>query len=155
MLHDNLLRLFEMRAVVPRRPVPSSPLLRQLNSEVPKDLGTILQTAMSNDHASRYRKATALGQDLSAFVVGASITVRRMRVWERLRRWAKSNPIVPALSMLSILLLASVALLLSAGFIQLRAAFERERRNRQKAEQIAEVAVGTVDQIFQRFADGM
>ncbi len=143
------------QAIVTRRPVPSPPPLRQLNSSVPKDLETILQAAMSNDPAARYQTASALEQDLAAFLEGRSISVRRMPRWERVHRWAKRNPAVAALSMLSMLLLASVAILSSAGFIQLRAAFEREQRNRQQAEQIAEVAVGTVDQIFQRFAGGM
>ena len=143
------------QAIVARRPAPSPPPLRQLNPDVPKDLETILQTAMSNDPAARYQTASALEQDLDAFLEGASISVRRMPVWERVQRWAKRNPAVAALSLLSMLLLASVAVLSSTGFIQLRAAFAREQQNRQKAEQIAEVAVGTVDQIFQRFAGGM
>ena len=143
------------QAIVARRPAPSPPALRQLNPHVPKDLETILHTAMSNDPAARYQTANALELDLVAFLEGTSISVRRMPVWERAHRWAKRNPAVAALSMLSVLLLASVAVLSSTGFIQLRAAFEREQRNRQKTEQIAEVAVGTVDQIFRRFAGGM
>lgn len=143
------------QAIVSRRPAPSPPLLRQLNSEVPIDLETILQTAMSNDPAARYQTAAAFQQDLDAFLDGRAISVRRIPVWERAHRWGKRNPAVAALSVLSMMLLASVAFLSTAGFLQLRAAFEREQQNRQKAEQIAEVAVGTVDQIFQRFAGGM
>ena len=143
------------QAIVARRPAPSPPPLRHLNPEVPKDLETILQTAMSNDPAARYQTASALKQDLGAFLEGTAISVRRMPAWERVHRWAKRNPAVAALSVLSMLLLASVAVLSSTGFIQLRAAFAREQQNRQKAEQIAEVAVGTVDQIFQRFAGGI
>jgi len=143
------------QAIVARRPAPSPPPLRQLNPDVPKDLETILHTAMSNDPEARYQTASALEQDLAAFLQGTSISVRRTPVWERVHRWAKRNPAVAALSVLSMLLLVSVAVLSSTGFIQLRAAFAREQQNRQKAEQIAEVAVGTVDQIFQRFAGGM
>ncbi len=143
------------QAIVTRRPAPSPPPLRQLNPDVPKDLETILQTAMSNDPAARYQTASALEQDLDAFMEGASISVSRMPVWERVHRWAKRNPAIAALSVLSMMLLASVAVLSTAGFIHLRAAFAREQQNRQKAEQIAEVAVGTVDQIFKRFAGGM
>jgi tetratricopeptide (TPR) repeat protein len=143
------------QAIVARQPVPEPPPLRQLNPEVPRDLETILHTAMSTDPESRYQTANDLKLDLNAFLAGAAISVRRMAVSERVHRWARRNPAVAALSLLSMLLLASVATLSSAGFIQLRAAFEREQENRQKAEQIAEVAVGTVDQIFQRFAGGM
>lgn len=142
------------QALVARRPVPSPPPLRQLNPDVPKDLETILQTAMSSDPAARYQTASDLKVDLEAFLEGSAISVRRMPALERVHRWAKRNPAVAALSVLSSLLLVSVAVLSSTGFIQLRAAFEREQQNRHKAEQIAEVAVGTVDQIFQRFAGG-
>jgi tetratricopeptide (TPR) repeat protein len=140
------------QAIVTRRPAPSPPPLRQLNPDVPLDLETILQTAMSNEPAARYQTADAFKQDLSAFLDGRPIAVRRMTWHERVTRWARQNPAVASLSALSLILLASVAILSSAGLIQLRAAFEREKENRQKAEQIAEVAVGAVDQIFQRFA---
>ena len=143
------------QAIVTRRPAPSPPPLRQLNAEVPIDLETILQTAMSNDPTARYQTAGAFKRDLEAFLDGNAISVRRVPVWERVHRWGKRNPAVAALSAVSMILLASVAILSSAGLFQLQAAFEREQQNRQKAEQIAEVAVGTVDQIFQRFAGGM
>ena len=143
------------QAIVARRPAPSPPPLRQLNPDVPIDLETILQTAMSNDPAARYQTASSFQQDLNAFLEGSAISVRRTPVWERIHRWGRRNPAVAALSVLSMMLLASVAVLSTTGLIQLGAAFEREQQNRQKAEQIAEVAVGTVDQIFQRFAGGM
>ena len=140
------------QAIVARRPISSPPPLRQLNPEVPVDLETILQTAMSNDPAARYQNAGVFQQDLEAFLSGNAISVRRVPLHERIQRWGKRNPAVAVLSALSLLLLASVAALSTAGVFQLRAAFEREQQNRQKAEKIAEVAVGTVDQIFQRFA---
>ena len=140
------------QAIVTRRPASSPPPLRQLNPEVPVDLETILQTAMANDPESRYQTAKALKLDLMAFLNGNPIAVRRMSLHERAARWAKQNPAVASLSALSLILLASVAILSSTGLIQLRSAFQREKENRQKAEQIADVAVGAVDQIFQRFA---
>ena len=51
------------RALVSRQPAPHSPPLRQLNPEVPRDLSTILHTAMSIDVGGRYQSAQALADE--------------------------------------------------------------------------------------------
>ena len=55
-------------ALVARRPAPSPPRLRQLNPEVPRDLETILHTAMSVDANARYQTADDLAEDLQRFL---------------------------------------------------------------------------------------
>ncbi|MFK8114018.1 MAG: protein kinase [Rubripirellula sp.] len=141
-------------ALVARRPAPAPPRLRNLNSAVPRDLETILQTAMSIDPASRYQSANDLHDDLQRYLDGEPISVRPLSMFELGVRWAKRNPAVATLSALSFLLMAGVAIVSSIGFVKVQAALDGEQTSRQSAEATAELASGALNQIFDRFAEG-
>ncbi len=138
-------------AIVSRRPAPAPPRLRQLNPDVPRDLETILHTAMSIDVSTRYQSAEAFANDLQHFLDGEPISVRRLSLIESGARWAKKNPAIAALSTLSMLLLAGVAILSTIGFVHVQRALDREENSRLRAEATASLATGALDQIFRRF----
>ena len=140
--------------IVARRPTPTPPSLRQLNPDVPVDLQTILQAAMSIDPNQRYQTADAFEKDLQHFLDGESISVRRLPFYAKGFRWAKQNPAIAFLSASSLMLLISVALLSSIGALRLRSAITDERANLKIAENIAEASLGALDHIFVRFSGG-
>ncbi|MCG8650747.1 MAG: serine/threonine-protein kinase, partial [Pirellulales bacterium] len=141
------------KALVERRPVPLPPPLRQLNPSVPRDLETILQTAMSVDMKQRYRSAQQLAQDLQACLNGEPISVRRMLLWEQAARWGKRNPAVAALSALSLALLVGVAVLSTVGYINVQNALGQAETARNNAVATAAVASDTLDKVFARFSE--
>lgn len=138
-------------ALVARRPAPKPPSLRQLNPAVPRDLETILDTAMSIDPRYRYQHARDLELDLQRFLDGEPISVRPLSMIEKSSRWAKRNPAVAALSAFSFLLLASIAVVSSYGFVQVQQSLGREQSARESAEETAEMASNALNQIFARF----
>jgi WD40 repeat protein len=85
--------------------VPPRP--RKLNSDVPRDLETIVLKAIERDPAARYQAAGDLAEDLRRFLQGRPPQARRCGPAERLWRWARRNPAVSSLG-------ASVALLVIA-----------------------------------------
>ena len=139
-------------ALFSRRPAPEPPRLRQLNPDVPRDLESILHTAMAIDPRGRYQSAQALADDLQSFLDDEPISIRRLSLIELATRWGRRNPAVAALSALSFLLLAGVAIVSSYGFIQVQSALDREQNTRLRAEATATLASDALDDIFRRFA---
>ena len=139
-------------AIVSRRPVSSPTPLRQLNPDVPKDLETILHTAMAIDPDERYSSAAQLADDLDCFINGEAISVRPLSWAESSLRWARRNPAVSALSSLSVLLLMGVAASSMFGYLRTQELLHGEKVARRNAEQTAEMAAGALDQVFERFA---
>ncbi len=140
-------------ALVARRPAPAPPRLRQLNLDVPRDLETILHTAMAVDASARYQSADQLERDLQHFLDGEPISVRRLSFLQRSGRWARRNPAIAALSALSMLLITSVAVLSTIGFFHVQGLLDREQNTRRSAEATAELATGALNLIFDRFTD--
>lgn len=140
-------------ALVARRPAPTPPRLRQLNPDVPRDLETILHTAMAVDSSNRYQTAAELSADLARFLDGEPISVRRLSFVELGLRWARRNPAIASLSALSLLLVTSVAVLSTIGFFHVQNSLDREQNTRRTAEATAELATGALNQIFDRFAN--
>jgi serine/threonine protein kinase/WD40 repeat protein len=89
-----------VKQVTGEAPLP----LRRLNSEVPRDLETIVQKAIEREPSHRYASASELAEDLRRFVDDEPIRARRASVAERLARWGRRNPAIAALA-------AAVALL--------------------------------------------
>ena len=141
-------------AIVSRRPVSSPTPLRQLNPDVPKDLETILNTAMAIDPKERYHSAAQMADDLERFINGETISVRPLSWAESSWRWARRNPAVAALSSLSFLLLVGVAASSLFGYLRTQELLHSEQVARRNAEQTAEMAAGALDQVFERFAVG-
>lgn len=71
-----------LRQVVEQDPVPP----RRLNADIPLDLELICLKCMEKRPIDRYPSAAALAADLQRFVQGDSISIRSLKLFERLRR---------------------------------------------------------------------
>jgi WD40 repeat protein/serine/threonine protein kinase len=82
---------------------------RRLNSRIPRDLETIVLKAMAKRPADRYGSAQALANDLRRFLVHEPVRARRIGPAGRLIRWCRREPVVAAISLVSLTALAAVA----------------------------------------------
>ncbi|MBS0262933.1 MAG: protein kinase, partial [Planctomycetes bacterium] len=112
--------LYEMLVLQPANPSPDRMALvlqiasheptrlRSIDPSIPRDLETIVQTAMSRDPDRRYRSADEFATDLGRFLAGEPISARPVSRVERAWMWGRRNPLVAGL-------LASIALVLLVG----------------------------------------
>lgn len=118
---------------------------RQLNPQIPRDLETITLKATASDVKNRYQTATELATDLRRFLEDRPIMARRLMFHERVFRLMKRNPITALLSTAVLVLIIAVAIVSSAGFIQVQRAL-KEKASSEK------LASGTLESIFDRFS---
>lgn len=142
------------------------PRPRSLCPVLPRDLDTIIQKATAVDPAHRYESAAALADDLERFLDGRPIRARRLNPIQRLDRWARRNPTVAALTLLSLLLLLGVAVSSTIGYFRVadqrakaddaaraaRAAQLEADQNRARAEANLRLAMAAFDDLFGRIA---
>jgi len=104
--------------------------LDRLNRAVPRDLVTIVHKAIERDPAHRYPTAGALAADLQRFLADEPIQARRQTQLERYVRWARHHPGIAVLGgvLTAVLVLATVASLLAAGYFNRAAQNERDAR---------------------------
>ena len=107
------------------------PRLDRLNPAVPRDLVTIVHKAIDRDPAHRYPTAGELAADLKRFLADEPIQARRQTQLERYVRWARRNPGIAVLGgvLTAVLVLATVASLLAAGYFNRAAQSERDARH--------------------------
>ncbi|HGY91277.1 MAG TPA: serine/threonine-protein kinase [Planctomycetes bacterium] len=114
------------RAILSREPRP----LKTVAAEVPKDLQTIVETALAKEPQRRYASAEALACDLRAFLDIRPISARRLGPMGRIWRFARRRK---AQAALIVLCLVAAPLLGVLGVTRLRDAATLERLT-QKAE---------------------
>ena len=66
--------------------------IRKLNDSIPRELETVLSTAMDRDPARRYASAADFADDLERVVAREPILARPLGAWLRLHRWVQRNP---------------------------------------------------------------
>ena len=96
--------------------------MRKTRPEITADLQAICLKCLERDPASRYASAGELAADLRRYLRGESTVARPLASWQRLGRWTKRNPIVAALSFVSLALLLSVAIVSSVAALRIRTA---------------------------------
>ncbi len=69
---------------------------RTANPAVDRDLEVILATAMAREPEHRYASASALANDLAAWIEHRPIAARPASVWLRWRRWMRREPAMAA-----------------------------------------------------------
>jgi len=82
---------------------------RRVNPAVPRDLETIVLTAIAREPRRRYPSADALADDLDAFLHDRPIRARRASLPDRGWRWCRRNPVVAGLSAVTAAVLVSAA----------------------------------------------
>ncbi|MEK7484947.1 MAG: protein kinase, partial [Planctomycetota bacterium] len=73
--------------VLSEEPTPPS----HYNSDIHRDLETIILKAIEKEKSKRYLSATAFAEDLDCFLKGLPIQARPMSSSERMFRWSKKN----------------------------------------------------------------
>jgi WD40 repeat protein len=123
------------------------PRPRSLDGSIPRDLETIVQTAIDKDPRGRYASAEAMAEDLRRFLADEPIQARQASALERYWRWARRNRTIATLGgvLAAILLFVAVGALFVAGrMVRLvekeRIAGHAERASRLDADQARETA---------------
>jgi tetratricopeptide (TPR) repeat protein/tRNA A-37 threonylcarbamoyl transferase component Bud32 len=131
-------------------PVPPS----RLNSAVGRDLELICLKCLSKDPQHRYTGANIVADELERYADGRSLVhTRAVSASERLIRWCRRNPAWAALSAVASFSLVAVIAMAVAYVMSLRAASERERQLRQRAESSRDLALDSVDRFFTKVSD--
>jgi serine/threonine protein kinase len=139
---------------------------RQHDDKIPNDLATIAMKASATDIRSRYTSAGELAADLENFLNDRPIMARPANMAERLGKWCRRNPAVASLVGLAALLLATVAVTTSVGYVRINAALNRELEQRiqieaekqkanralSKAETTLGISLEALDRVYRRFA---
>ena len=107
------------------------PRLRRLDPTVPRDLETIVHTAIEREPARRYAGAAALADDLRRFLAGRPVRARRISRAEHAWRWCRRNPAAAAL-------VATVLALCALAVAWWTEAAHRQGRARQAVESAVE-----------------
>lgn len=67
----------------------ASPSLRDVNSNVPRDLETICQRCLAKDAEDRYQSAGEVRDDLARFIDSQPVRARPITWWDRFARWRR------------------------------------------------------------------
>ncbi len=128
------------------------PRPRAIDPCIPRDLETIVLKALSREPDRRYATAGELAADLQRFGEDRPILARRAGPAERLIRWCRRNPAVASLTAAVFLLAVLVAVVASVGYVRTRRALDSEAAQRAQAQANADLALETLDRVFERFA---
>lgn len=113
----------------------AAPSARSRNQDIPRDLETIIEKAMSHDPTHRYVGASDFAEDLRRFLDDRPVRARRIGATERLVRWCRRNRVVAALSVTALASLVIAAVTGWTAYAQKRSALELE------SERLREVAI--------------
>src|SRR5262249_22764942 len=137
---DRLKLIERIKSEEPARP-------RSLDGRIPRDLETIVLTAIDKDPARRYATADTMADDLRRFLADEPIRARQASAAERYWRWARRNPIIAVLGgvLTAVLVVATVVSLIVAARMAGLAEKERfarlaEGSSRQAADQARDAA---------------
>ena len=83
--------------------------LRQVEPTVPRDLETIVQTAIARDPKDRYATAAEFRDELERFLADRPIRSRPISPIERYWRWCKRNPLLALASSAACVLVIAIA----------------------------------------------
>ena len=93
---------------------PPSP--RKLNISVPRDLETICLKCLAKEPVKRYPSGLSLAHDIERFVFGEPIHARPVSRAERVVRWCRRHPQVASLSIATVALLVTVAVVMTLSY---------------------------------------
>jgi hypothetical protein len=113
-----------------REPVPPSRI-----QQVPRDLETICIKCLQKQPHQRYPSAQALADELQRFLSGRPIQARRVGLVESGWRWCRRNPAVATLLVVTISLLAALAVTGYIAYWTTSQALKKESEQRKRADE--------------------
>jgi tetratricopeptide (TPR) repeat protein len=146
----------DRRRLLPQLAQEDPPRPRQFNPAIPRDLETIVLKAIARGPEHRYRSAGELAADLERFLENRPIHARPVPGYVRAWRWCRRNRAVAALGATAAILLVTVALGASVGYVQRTRALRTEAQLREEAESArhrAEANLGLAAQAFEEVFD--
>ncbi len=117
---------------------------RLLDRRVPRDLETIILTAIDKDAKRRYPTADALAEDLRRFLDDEPILARRQSYLERDMRWARRHPGIAstgAVVTMALVLAAGASLVVARRMASLAETNERTAKSERDANVRARAAL--------------
>lgn len=94
--------------------------LRQVKSDVPRDLAVIVHKAISKEPQERYQTARELGEDLRRFLSHQPIKAKPPLFWELAAKWVRRRPGVALVAVFASLAAIGVSIVLAGYTVQLR-----------------------------------
>ncbi len=138
--------LYELATLQPAVTEPEAPQLIKkalsqppvrpgaINSEIPRDLETIILKCISHEPADRYQSAMEFSDDLQRFISGDVIYAGRKRPMASLWRWCQRNTAIARLASAVLILLLTVAIVASVGVVRTTNALNIAAEARDKAQ---------------------
>jgi WD40 repeat protein len=122
--HSVLAQILSTDPVAPRR----------VSSNIPADLESIAQKAMSKEIASRYSSCGALADDLDRWLAGEPTFARPLSYRERAVRWRRRNPTLAAAVAVVGSLMLAIAVLMTVSYYREAALRQTSDKLRQDVE---------------------
>ncbi|MFZ5831828.1 MAG: serine/threonine protein kinase, partial [Planctomycetota bacterium] len=128
------------------------PLLRSLQPSVPRDLETIVSTAISRDPRHRYQSAGELAEDLRRFLEDRPIQAQRVSAVARLWRWCRRNRAIAALSAFSAAAVLVAMIVGWVGYLTTGHALQRTEEAVGRAEANLDLSLEALERVFSQIA---
>jgi tetratricopeptide (TPR) repeat protein len=129
-----------LRRLAEHEPAPA----RRIDPNVPRELETILQKAMSREVEGRYATAQAMADDLRRFLENEPIQARPPTAWDRAVKWGRRHPSLVASALatlaLAVVMLAASTALIGQAHDATKKALGLAKKNAEEARIEAEIA---------------
>lgn len=121
--------------------------LSNIRPDVPIDLKTIINKAISPEPGHRYQSSAELRDDLGRYLSDQPIQARRISNTARLIRWCRRNPRIATTSAIAVASLLLATLASTGGWMMTSAANERANAALRQSEQTVDLALQSLDGI--------
>jgi serine/threonine protein kinase len=129
--------------------------IRSIRYEVPEQLEAICLKCLSKEPDERYPDAIALRADLDRFVKGKPVHATRSNYFHRIKRWARREPRLAALTGLFVCFMAITIAILGILLDKSRASEEKAIQNANQARMNGEIASRNANEAERRLVESV